>query len=213
MYTSDNDYNIHEGNLLLKIWAHPKATLQYILDHVPEKYMYLFFILAGFSRAIDRAIDGNRGEDLPALAIVIIALCVGGLFGMMMSYFYAWLMSTTGKWIDGDAEPHQFRTVIAWSSFPTICSLLLLPLMIATFGDNFFLEDIPLSTELDELIYVGYLSTELILGIWTIVIFVKGVSLIQGFGTWKAIGNIFLAGLMILLPILGIAFFFSMIFG
>jgi hypothetical protein len=200
---NDNlENDISENNLIWKIWYKPKQTLQYVLRYCPDKYLYIIFILAGVSRAIDRASTQSMGDNQSTIFILIIAIIAGGLFGWISYYFYSWLMKVSGKWMDGKATFDEYRTVVAWSLIPTVSSLVLLVPELMIFGDDLFRSEMSDPTVAKGIIMICFGLLEMSLGIWTLVILVKGVSLIQNFGTGKAILNVFMPVFILLIPIL-----------
>lgn len=204
----DND--ITEDNLIYKIWIKPTTTLAYILKNCPDKFMVPLMILGGITRAIDRASTQNMGDKYSIFYILIITIVAGGLFGWISYYFYAWLLEITGKWLKGKADYEEFKTVIAWSLIPSICSLVLLIPEILIFGVDIFKSDMSDTGVVSIMLMVLFGLVEITLGIWTLIIFVKGVSLIQNFNTWKAILNMILPVFLILIPILFIVLIFKM---
>lgn len=204
---TDNDIN--ENNLLFKIWVKPKATLSYILENCPNKFIIPLMILGGITRSIDRASSQNMGDKQSTFFILMVAIIAGGMFGWLSYYFYAWLLQVTGKWLKGNANFEEFKTVIAWSMIPSICSLGLLIPELIVFGDDVFKSELSDPTMFSTLLLILFGLMELTLGIWTIIIFVKGVSLVQNFKTGKAILNMILPVFVILIPILFIVFIFK----
>lgn len=198
--------DINSTNLLSKIWVKPKQTLEYILKKDPDKYVTLFLVLGGMVKAIDRASVKNMGDNMSTLGVLAIAIATGGLFGWISYYIYAWGMSVTGNWLKGYSEPKEFRTVLAWALVPTICSLILIAPQIAVFGDDLF-RSTPVNDSTFHSVMMGIFGIlEVTLGVWSLVILVKGVALIQKFSIGKSILNIFLPGLVIIVPIILIAF-------
>lgn len=189
--------DITEDSLLKDIWLRPTETLSYILKYHPEKYLTLFFIFGGITSSIDRASNKGLADNLSTSYVLLMAVIGGGLFGWITYYFYAWALSATGNWLEGRAKPAIFRTIIAWSLVPTICSLLFLIPKILIFGDDLF-RSVP---EVDSTFYdaalIGFGLIDLTLGIWTMVIMVKGIAIVQGFTTGKSILNMILPGLVL----------------
>lgn len=206
------DNGINENNLLLKIWVKPKATLTYILENCPNKFIIPLMILGGITRSIDRASAQNMGDKQSTFFILMIAIIAGGMFGWLSYYFYAWLLKVTGKWLGGIAEFEDFRTVIAWSLVPSICTLLLLVPELIIFGDDIFKSELSDPNVFSTLMLMVFGLLELTLGIWTLIIFIKGVTLIQKFNIGKAILNMILPVFVILIPILLIVFVFKLLF-
>ncbi|MBV1923632.1 MAG: YIP1 family protein [Flavobacteriaceae bacterium] len=194
-----------ENKLLQTIWLKPTQTLKFILEHCPDKFVTGFLILGGVSRAIDRASNKSMGDTMDTWLVLTIAILAGGVFGWVSYYIYAWAMSYTGKWLKGKAESDKFKTILAWSLVPTIASLLLLVPELIIFGDDLFRSEISNNSDTFIYSYVFFALLEVLLAIWSIVILVKGISIIQNFTIGKSILNMFLPGLVILIPIIVIA--------
>ena len=124
-----------------------------------------------------------------------------GYLGIM----YAALLSLTGGWIKGKASSDQFITVISWAQVPIISSLILLIPKILFFGENLFDFDISEQSNSKVIAYTLIYLIEGILAIWTLVISIKGIMLIQKFNIRKAILNAILPLLAIIIPIFIIA--------
>ena len=197
--------DINHDNLLTKIWLKPTDTLKYILKNCPEKYVTILLVLGGIVRAIDRASNKDMGDNMSTAAVLGFAIILGGLFGWVTYYIYAWGMSVTGEWLSGKSEPSKFRTIIAWALIPSICSLILLVPEVIIFGDDLFKSE-PINESLFNTIsWIVFGLIEIGLAIWSTVILVKGISLIQNFGIGKSILNMILPGLVIVIPIVAIA--------
>lgn len=198
----ENKKGINEANLWLNIWLKPTATMDFALRNCPTKYVTLFFILAGISDAIDRAVQKNIGDNDSLVFVLTTAIFVGAISGPIGSYIYSWALSYTGKWINGIGTASEFRTVVAWASFPVITSLILVILEIVFFGNELFKSNPSIDTYLGLYTWYFLAFLEFLLGIWGLVILVKGVMLVQGFKAGKAILNVLFPGLVILMVIL-----------
>jgi hypothetical protein len=199
----------HE-NHLLTIWTRPQQTLQYILTYSSEKYVIPLFVLGGIARAIDRASVKNLGDTMSTAAVLGLSVTMGAIFGWVVYYIYAALLSYTGKLIKGSADSEQFRTVLAWATVPTIFSLfLLVPQLLILGGDIFRSEPEHTGTFID-IMWMVFGLMEITLAIWSITISVKGIALIQRFSSGKAFFNLVLPALVIVVPLLLIAFILSL---
>lgn len=202
-YDSDSKGNssINEDNLALRILTAPKATFDYILTNCPNKSIHILFILGGIVHSLDRAQAKDIGDRLPLVAIFFTSIIAGALFGWMAYYFYAWLISLTGKWLGVDTDSRTIRTVLAWASIPEIASLILLIPTVIIFGEDSFKSEISNYTPLRMVFGTTQLILHLALSIWTLVLSVIGIALVQGFSYGKAILNIVLAASVIIVPI------------
>lgn len=198
--------SINEENLLTKIWFSPTATLTYILKNCPQKYVLVLFALGGIVRSVERGIDKEMGEKMSTFGVLGFAFVLGGLFGWITYYLYAWAISVSGNWMSGQAEPAALRTVIAWALVPTVCSLTLLIPQLFLFGDDLFRADALDMTFETSSLHFFFAILKISLSIWSVVILVKGISLVQNFGIGKSILNMMFPGLFVMVPLL--LFFF-----
>lgn len=195
--------DINENNLLIKIWYKPKETLKFILEYYPDKYVRVLLFLAGVGSTLQSSLENGIGGSVPEIIGGLFAiLLLGGISGWVSYFIYAWAMSLTGNWLQGKAEPHEFRTVLAWALVPVITLILVIILEIAAFGIHSFANNFYQANEVLLLIF-GIIS--IILSIWSVVILVIGIMIIQQFGVLKAILNM-------LLPIITLVAFFIGIF-
>jgi len=209
--TKNLSLDINDDNLLTKIWLNPTDTLKYILKNCPEKYVAILLVLGGMGRAIDRASSKGMGDNMSTAAVLGITIVLGGLLGWITYYIYAWAMSVTGEWLNGKSEPSQFRTIIAWALIPSICSLILLVPEVIILGDDLFRSEIMNESLFNSISWIIFGLIEIILAIWSMVILVKGISLIQDFGIGKSILNMILPGLVLIIPIVVIALLVGML--
>ncbi|MBO6607191.1 Yip1 family protein [Psychroserpens sp.] len=207
----ESEYDdINPNQLVYSIWVKPKRTLKYILEKCPTKYVILFLILGGIARAISRASERGMGDTMSTASVLIMAILTGGLIGWIAYFIYAWALSFTGKWLNGKSDPETFRTIIAWSLVPTIASIILLIPELIIIGDQLFKSEFLYLSTFQSVALIGFGLIELALWIWSLVILVIGIKIIQGFGTGKAILNMLLPALVLFLPLLLIFMLFSL---
>ncbi len=188
--------NISEDTLLRSIWLQPTATLHYILRHCPDKYVSVLLVIGGIARAAARASRQNAGDKMPTVSVLLLVVVAGGLTGWIAYYVYSWALSATGRWLGGRADAAPFRTVLAWALVPTAVTLALLLPQAIVFGDDLFRSE-PVDTSfLAENLRTFFGLLEAGLSIWTVVIFVQGVRLLQSFSVGRALANIVLPGVI-----------------
>ncbi|MCF4101912.1 YIP1 family protein [Gillisia sp. M10.2A] len=174
------------------IWLKPTASLKFIIRNYPRKYVTVLLMLGGVVNSVDRASRIGMGDDMSLAAVLIISLGLGAGLGWISFYIYAYTLSITGNWLKGSSEPKEFRTIIAWSLVPSIAGLLLLIPEILFFGDEVFKSNVSntsLSFNPAKLIFG---AVELIFWLWSVVILVKGIKIIQKFSTGRALANMML---------------------
>lgn len=197
---------ISEENLLFTIWFKPKSTLEYILKFCPDKFVIPLLILGGISRAFDQASNKNYGDSQSLFSVIFLAIIGGGLFGWISYYLYIWLLDVSGKWLQGKGSFSELKTITAWSLVPSIFSLVFLIPEIILFGIDLFRSEMSGANGIKESILYILGLLEFTCGIWTLVIFIKGVSIVQDFSTSKSILNAILPLFMLLILILSFVF-------
>ncbi len=138
--------------------------------------------------------------------IFLVALIAGPIGGLISLYVGGALIRWTGRYLGGSASPENIRAAIAWSGVPVIWSLILYVPGLALFGQELFTSETPridASSSL-MLIYMVFSLIEVIIGIWALVVFLKSLGQVQGFSAWKALGNIILSVLVIVIPLVSI---------
>jgi Yip1-like protein len=192
------------------IWTRPRETIRWLVANRLESQIIGLAMLAGIAQALDRASTKNLGDQFGLPAIVAFCLIFGVLGGGLSLYLSGFLIHFSGRWLGGHGSLPEIRTAIAWSSVPKIAALLMIIVQIALLGQENFTSKTP-SIDGNAPMIAALLAisvVEVILGIWSLVLLFKCVGEVQGFSAWKGIGNVLLAGLLILGPMLLIALAF-----
>lgn len=208
--TELTDYEI-----FTKIWTSPRLVFRYLNDTKYDKFITILLILAGISKAFDRASLKNMGDNLPLIAVLSICIILGGLFGWISYYIYAALLSWTGTWLNGKGNTNSLLRMISHAMIPMIASLILLIPQILVFGNEIFQKDSSVygSGMASTLMYYFTTYVGISLSIWTIVLVVIGISEVQKISVWKSILNMILPVLVIFIPVAMIAFVLGDLFG
>ncbi len=200
----DKTDNLTIQEVFTEIWTKPRYVFKFINDTHYEKYMTLLLVLAGISRAFDRASTNNFGDNLPLWAILGVCIILGGLLGWVSYYIFAALISWTGSWLGGKGDSTSILRVIAYAMVPSILGLLMLIPQIGIYGVEMFKAggDIASAGLILNILFYGTMYIEFILAIWTIVLFIVGVSEVQEFSILKSILNLLLPILLFVVPMI-----------
>lgn len=190
-------------NPWFSMWIKPRATIQQIVDTNPEYLVLLLAMLGGVSQGLDRATGQSLGDQMPLMAVLGVAIVGGAVGGIIQLYIGGALLRWTGGWIGGQATSQYLRTAVAWSNVPLVWGLIIWVLAIAVFRQELFSDAMPRTEADPRLLYVllAFGVINITLGIWSVVLLVKGVAQVQGFSAWKGLGNVVLASLVIIIPI------------
>lgn len=202
-----------DKEIFSKIWTKPRLIFKFINDNDYDKFVKLLLVLAGISRAFDRASMKDMGDNMSIWGILSLSIILGGLLGWISYYIYAALLSLTGDWLDGKGDTTSILRILAYAMTPAIISLLLLIPQIGIYGNEIFKADGDITSAglIPNILVYGSMILELILGIWTIVLCVIGVSEVQKLSIGKSILNLLLPILVFVVPIIIIFLIFNVL--
>ena len=173
-----------------EVWLHPRNTIKAILKYDPK---YMVLPLAALVGIANNALDFESSDVIVGGSSFIGSVLVAAILGIVSLYISGFLLSLTGRWIKGEANALKLRAAIAWSGVPVVASLILfIPLFFA------------LNSSAMGIIGVSSIAV-IILGVWSVILQVGMISEIQKFSIGKAILNIILAFIVILIPLLILA--------
>ncbi|WP_299444186.1 Yip1 family protein [uncultured Aquimarina sp.] len=211
--STNNLESISDKEIFSKIWTKPRKVFKFINDKHYGKYVNLLLVLAGISRAFDRASTKNMGDQMSIWAILGMCIIFGGLLGWISYYLYAALLSWTGKWLDGKGDTTSIVRILSYAMTPAIIALLFLIPQIGIYGNEIFKADGDITSAglISNIIVYGSMILEFILGIWTVVFCVIGVSEVQKLSIGKSILNLLLPMLVFAVPIIILVLIFQAI--
>lgn len=198
------------NNLVTEIWVKPTLVFKYLFKTNPEKYLWILMILAGISSSLDNYLTKTHSyvNTSYSLGYLLGVIVFGALFGWISFYIFGWILSIFGSgFLNGHAKPKEFRTVLAWGSIPSTSSIILTILLAIVYGTNSLSSD-NISNEIEAYIFIVVGLMQIGLGIWGVIIITHGIKLIQKFSFGKALLNLLLP-FIILVIILGLIFFLT----
>jgi hypothetical protein len=198
-FEQDPDY-IADHQVIKAVLFDPKRAFRFIHKFQYENHLKPLLVLAGMANAFDRAASSNEGDTGSLGGIIFASLLIGGLLGWISYYVYSSLISWTGSWINGTASREAILRVLAYATIPTSLSLIVTLLGILIFQNSYFQENLNIDSDNYLLLGVYYLLTAVSIGlaVYTLILYVVGVAEVQGFSYLKALLNIALPLVLIL---------------
>ena len=192
-----------EDEIITRIWREPRLTFESIYKYNFERYLIPILVVAGISRAFDRAATRSMGDDASLVFIVGVCVVAGGLLGWISIYVYAALLSWSGKLLGGNCNTSTMFRLTAHANIPLFFSLIFLVIQIMVFGIQIFQSGEIGGNETTIFQITGWLAivAEVLLGLWTLVLYVIAISVGQNFTIGKSIVNMLLPILIIGIPI------------
>jgi hypothetical protein len=196
-------------NPLFTIWVRPRETVRRIVTESPGKFVVFFACILGVNRLLGRASLRDLGEEMSFHLILIAALVVGPLVGLLMVWLWGLLFWWTGRWIRGVGTRKEIRTAIVWGLFPLVVATFIWIPQIIVLGPELFQKETPApgGGVVRAPGVIAFAILQLVLGVWAIVLVFNTVAEVQGYGSaWTAVLNFFLAGLVMVIPVVAIVF-------
>lgn len=194
------------GSPFKTIWLQPRATVQKLVDTNPTYLVLVLAALSGIAQFPGQQQAPFFIPDISPVAGLLITLIAGPLIGIIGLYIFSYLVFWTGKGLNGQGSPLTIRTATAWANVPTIVILIVTIPALLLFGGDFFTGTAIPETSLETFVFFVYSLLSMVLGIWSLVIACKGVGQVQGFSAWMGFGNLILASLLIIVPIMIVLF-------
>ncbi len=185
--------NEEKLNPWLSIWTRPRMTVATMVRTNPQKHVILLVVLWGITDSLGRGAGSGIGDRANLLVLLGSAIVAGSLGGVIVLYIASWVLRITGVWLGGEASSRAIRTAFAWATLPVVVTLPFWLGMIAWAGKEVFVSEPFNENDLGSLVYIGFLLMNMVAVIWTLFIFTKGISQVQGFSIWRTISNIVVA--------------------
>ena len=192
--------------IFINIWTSPRKTIRWINDNGYDRYVYLLIVLMSVASVVSNGYTEGLGDRWDLFSVLLFYVGIGALLGWIPTVIYVFLLSWTGKWIKGKADFRPLLNMTAFAYIPSVCLLANITLQILFWGNDIFKSDwvgydegwgAALFTVLTSLV-------QIVLSVWTLVIFIIGISEVQKFSIWKAILNALLPIFFILFVVFGL---------
>lgn len=194
----------------LTMWTSPRKTIRQVIDHDPDSKLFVLSLIYGLPMMFYYAQNASLGQTSSVSTILLIALIGAVIIGYIGINIGSALLYFTGKWIGGKASFKQVRASVAYSNVTNIVSIAIWLILMSMFKESVFKADFPYASSLGNfaLLMNTIFLVQLVVAVWSIVIFIASLSETQGFSSFKAVINTLLPiGVMfVLLWILGLLF-------
>jgi hypothetical protein len=196
-------------NPIFGMFTQPRRAMRQILAEDPEQGVVFLAMLAGVFQAWDHAADKSMGDDVSFLMIVLLGMGIGAATGVISAYMGGWLLHQACRIVGGGGDQMMTRSAMVWGSLPIIASGLLWIPELAIFREEMFTSEMPRALESPALsaTLMAFGVAHLVLGVWGLVTMCKCVGEAHQFSAWRALGAMFVSGLLV------VALLFALVFG
>lgn len=201
-------------NPWFEILFHPRKTIREIVNYNPRYRFIALSAIYGIVYLLNFFRFFYIGKELSLFSILLATIIFCIPVGFLFLNFYSFLFYLTGKLIKGNAEYLHVRAALSWSNVLNLANIFLWLMLLMLFQHGIFIYGYQIGnfTFISSIIIKTDLILGLVVGIWSIVIFLQCLSEVQGFSIWKAILNLFLTAILLLFALLFLSWFFSVLF-
>jgi hypothetical protein len=191
---------------IVGIWFEPAETILEVVSVNPAKYFVLLSGMWGAGRYVNFLITGRGGyTDVPSVwLLVLYNLALGALFGIAMLEATSYVYAFVGRKLGGRGTRAATRAALAWSGLPQVVTLAvgIAILLIADGPASALAGGMPISTSLSRDARGLFSTVGGIFGLWSLILNVRTLAAVMGFGTVRALITGLVGGAFILICIL-----------
>jgi hypothetical protein len=192
-----------ENSPWLSILVEPRKTIREIVQTDPKDSFLLLSFIYGLPIAFNFSQNLSLASVTPFWAILIGSLIACVFLGVIGISVSAWLLQMTGQWVGGKGNFQNLRAAVAWSSVPGVVTILMWLILMGVFGGQIF------DKQFSQVQLVGYQAgvvflvflVQSIASIWAFILLLKTVGEVQGFSAWRALLNVAIPFVMVVVAI------------
>ena len=188
-------------NPWFRIWVSPRRTIRRIVDIDPGRRFVWLSLIYGFPMLLQIAQSLSLALYFSWPVILITALIFAIFIGMLGITITAGLLTWVGKWIGGEGVFTQVRAAVAWANVPTIVTGIAWIVWICLFKGSLFYDGFLQSgfVGMEKGIIMTLATLQFAASVWSFIILLITLSEVQRFSVWKALLNIILPFVLVVI--------------
>jgi hypothetical protein len=185
------------------IWVKPKGTIQEIVDYNPNYRLGILSAIYGFISLMGISQSFSYGFVLGFFPLIIASIIFSVIWGYFLFSLASFFVYFVGRWLKGQANYKQVRASVAWSTVPMVVNLIIWIVLLVLFQDKIFKDfynNVPLDAVTSTMLF-AFMLIQLILSIWSLVIYINCLSQVQKFSIIRSIFNIIISGIFLMVSV------------
>jgi hypothetical protein len=177
----------------------PQKTFEKVRQQRSSKTFHCLASIMGLPITLHLMQDFSLGITIPAFFLWLLALLLSPFVGMAAIYIFGGILYLVGKKLKGHGSALEIRHAIAWSNIPMMLSTFSWLIITLLFGSSLFT-----TSFMDRIFGAGGEATLLVTSllqfiavVWSFVLLLRTLSIVQGFSILKAAINILLPYLVL----------------
>lgn len=186
-----------------RIWGSPRRTIRRIVDIDPSRRFVWLSLIYGFPMLMQISQSLSLALYFSWPVILITALIFATFIGMLGITITAGLLTWVGKWIGGVGSFSAVRAAVAWSNVPTLVTGLIWITWILLFKGRLFYDGFLQSgfAGYEQGIVLALATLQFAMSVYSFVLLLITLSEVQGFSVWKALLNVILPFVLLVIAL------------
>lgn len=188
-------------NPWLSIWTSPRATIRRIVEENPNRSLWLLAAIYGFVSLISNAQSLALGQGVHISVLLLLIVILSPILGYVFFSLWSAVVFGFGKLFGGIGTFRAVRAAYVWATVPFVVNLVLWIVLVVIFGQKLFMPDSASQGLSEKFVFLMLfiLIAYVVLYVWSLVIYFKALSEVQGYSVLKAIFNVILAAVVVFL--------------
>ncbi|MEP0936717.1 MAG: YIP1 family protein [Cyclobacteriaceae bacterium] len=185
----------------------PKTTFPKLIVATKSWPFNLTLVIAAISIAFSQAQKTGLGDGKSIFEVITYTVIGGATICYLFLLIYIKLIHWTGKLFKAEGEFKTIYKVFATATLPLAFRTLSFCILILLFGNDIFQShfNVAFLSNSEALIYQAFVALDFILIIWTLVLIIIGLSIVQEFSIIKSIFNYLLPAVILMTVLMAIA--------
>lgn len=183
----------------LRMWIHPRKTIRAIVKLNPDLGLWPLSLFYGFCSLLYLAQVFSVGDRLNFYLVLFGSAVISPFWGYLSFTFSSWIAFMMGKLLRGKGQYRHIRASLAWASVPMVVNAMFW-IVLVIFCRTPLFRDFPgghlLSTN-ETTLFLSILFIQLILAIWTLILFLHALSEVQKYSIGMSVFNVILMSVVI----------------
>lgn len=168
------------------ILIRPRQTIQEIVDYSPNYRLWPLAIIYSISSLLNMAQTYSWGINVNFYVLIFLIIAASAIWGYVAFNIFSFIIFLIGKVLQGKGSFKAVRAAFAWSNVPAIANLILWVFLFYFFRERLF-KPLTSPTLLEGFIFLSVFITQVILSLWSLIIYICALAQVQQFSILRAI--------------------------
>ncbi|MGM9949982.1 MAG: Yip1 family protein [Lysinibacillus sp.] len=194
-------------NPFLTVWLHPKQTARHVIDNKSLGFVFLLIAVGSFAAFGSGYVNTDFNNTFSVAILVLIALFIGPLLGITLTFIYAGVLYLFGKVFGGTGSYWDVFKACSLTYIPSLATGILYYIWMFLSPGSYFSV-----YETSAFSFIVPIFS-FVLGVWGFVINVAALAEAHRFSYWRSFFTLLIPIIMVtiaiiaLVVIIGVAFF------